>query len=88
MAGVVRRMLDRLGASGAINFAAIGETRQQGQGSAKDARRLGRCKDHARPLCVLCNSHRGEASKRCPTPPAVLVQSLDTKLGPRRGMLS
>jgi len=53
MAGVERRLLDRLGAAGAINFAAIGETRQEGQGSATDAPRLGRCNDHARPLRAL-----------------------------------
>jgi len=56
MAGVERRLLDRLGAAGAINFAAIGETRQQGQGSATDAPRLGRCKGQARPLRAICNS--------------------------------
>lgn len=53
LAGVERRLLDRLGAAGAINFAAIGETRQEGQASATDAPRLGRCNDHARPLRAL-----------------------------------
>ena len=38
------------------------------QGPAKDAPLLGRCKDQAGPLRGPCNSLRGEAQERCPTP--------------------
>ena len=41
---------------------------QKRQGPAKDAPLLGRRKDQARPLCGPCNSLRGEAQERCPTP--------------------
>ena len=41
---------------------------QNRQGPAKDAPLLGRRKDQARPLRGPCNSLRGEAQKRCPTP--------------------